>query len=111
MLHVHVYLSPCLFRQGDVSTEARAKMRLGPQLNVPDIPPSPLPQPCVLPVLGTVHMYHDLNVCARVSRLRPGSPEPACVPCVSGPGRCPVYPSSPRVFLGILSLSTSSFRA
>ena len=43
---------------------------------------------CSIPVLGTVHMYHDLNVCARVSRLRPGSPEPVCVPCVSRLHRC-----------------------
>ena len=88
MLHVHIFSHVFSVRVMSTGTEARAKMRLGPQLNVPDIPPSPLPQPCVLPVLGTVHMYHDLNVCARVSRLRPGSPEPVCVPCVSRLPRC-----------------------
>ena len=57
-----------------MSTEARAKMRLGPQvllvLNVPDIPPSPLPD--TFCVTRTVHMYH-LNVrpCVPFASLLP----------------------------------------
>ena len=56
-----------------MSTEARAKMRLGPQLNVPDIPPSPLPDTlCVavyrVPVLNHLNVRPCVPFASRLPR-------------------------------------------